>query len=113
MATFPFDLEQSRELSVGVANHGHDGWIGVYPLTVAIIVDLYSSLKLPTILLLMGGVLFYAAVFATFTGKISARFSWVYRTKEPISFWLLVAAYYLGGVCFIGYFLYKVHGPSN
>ena len=75
--------------------------------------ELHSSLKPPTTLLLMGGVLFYAAVFATFTGKISARFSWAYRTKEPIVFWLLVAAYYLGSVCFIGYFLYKAYGPSN
>jgi hypothetical protein len=52
----------------------------------------------------MGGFLFSMAVFSTFTGKTSARFCWVYRAKEPIVFWLVVAMYYLGGVCFIGYF---------
>jgi len=91
----------------------HDGRIGVCLLIDAIMVDLYSFLKPQTAYLLMGGILFSAAVFSTFTGKVSARFSWVYRAKEPIVFWFLVAAYYLAGVCFIGYFLYKGYGPSN
>jgi hypothetical protein len=75
--------------------------------------DLYSFLKPPNIYLIVGGILFSMAVFSTFTGKISARFFWVYRAKEPIVFWSVVATYYLGGVCFIGYFLYKVYGLSN
>ena len=78
-----------------------------------IMADVYPFLRPPTTYLLMGGILFSAAVFSTFTGKISARFSRVYRAKEPIVFWLLVAAYYLGGVCFIGYFLYKAYRPSD
>ena len=51
------------------------------------------------------------AVVGTFTGEVWARLAGpVYRAKEPKQFWRLVAAYYLGGILFIGYFLYKVHG---
>ena len=42
-------------------------------------------------------------------GKVWVRFNgWVYRAQEPRIFWGEVALYYLGGVCFIGYFLSKV-----
>jgi hypothetical protein len=75
--------------------------------------DFYLLLKAPNIYLLIGGILFSLAVFSTFTGKISARFCWVYRTKEPIVFWLVLASYYLGGVSLIGFFLYKAYGLSN
>lgn len=57
-------------------------------------------------LFLMAGIfLFSVAVVSTCTGKASTRFSWVYRAKEPVVFWLLVAMYYLGGLFFIGIFL--------
>jgi len=75
--------------------------------------DLYSLLKPPNIYLLMGCFLFSVAVFSTFTGKVSARFCWVYRAKEPTTFWFVVATYYLAGTGFIGYFLYRVYGLSN
>ena len=75
--------------------------------------DLYSFLKPPNTYLLMGGFLFSMAVFSTCTGRVSARFCWVYRAKEPTVFWSVVATYYLAGVCFIGYFFYKVHGLAN
>ena len=75
--------------------------------------DLYSLLKPPNIYLLIRGILFSLAVYSTFTGKISARFCWVYRAKEPIVFRLVLATHYLGGVCLLGCFLYKVYGLSN
>jgi hypothetical protein len=75
--------------------------------------DLYSFLKPPNIYLLIGGFFFSAAVFSTVTGKVSARFRWVHRAKEPIVFWLAVATYFLAGVYFIGFFLYRVFGPAN
>jgi hypothetical protein len=34
----------------------------------------------------------------------------VYRDKEPKEFWSLIAMYYLGGVCLIAYFFYKIYG---
>jgi len=50
-----------------------------------------------------------AATVWTCMGKVWVRFNgWVYRANEPRSFWWEVALYYLGGVCFIGYFLSKV-----
>jgi hypothetical protein len=59
----------------------------------------------PYIYLILGVFLFSLGVVWTCTGKASARFSWVYRAKEPVVFWLLVAMCYLGGVLFIGIFL--------
>jgi hypothetical protein len=45
---------------------------------------------------------------------LGARFGRVvYRAKEPKQFSSLVAMYYLGGLGFVGYFLYKVYGLSN
>jgi hypothetical protein len=59
--------------------------------------------------LLFGVFSLFLAVVGTCTGEAWARFGRVvYRAKEPKQFWRLVAMYYLGGVCFIGYFLYKV-----
>jgi hypothetical protein len=75
--------------------------------------DWYSLLRPPYTYLLMGGVFFSMAVYSTFAGRTSARFSWVYRAKEPISFWVLVALYYFGGVLFIGIFLYQVDAISK
>ena len=58
-------------------------------------------------LLLFGVFSLFLAVAGTCTGEAWARFGRVvYRAKEPKQFWRLVAMYYLGGVCFIGYFLY-------
>jgi hypothetical protein len=68
----------------------------------------------PYIFLILGGILFCAAVVWTCIGKARTRFhGWVYRAQEPIVFWLVVATYYLAGVYFIGYFLYKINEHSN
>jgi hypothetical protein len=49
------------------------------------------------------------AVISTYTGKTLTRFgNRVYRAEEPSEFWWNVALYYLGGILFIGVFLYKV-----
>jgi hypothetical protein len=64
-------------------------------------------IKSPYIFLIVGVVSISAATVWTCMGKVWVRFNgWVYRAKEPGWFWWEVALYYLGGVCFIGYFLY-------
>jgi hypothetical protein len=76
--------------------------------------DLFSLLRPPYIFLTLGVISFSGAVVSTCTGKTRTRFRRsVYRAKEPSEFWGVVAMYYLIGVCFIGYFLYQVHAPSN
>jgi hypothetical protein len=73
-----------------------------------------SNLRPPYGLLIFGVFSFFLAVSGTCTGEAWARFGRVvYRAKEPKKFWRLVSVYYLGGVCLIGYFLYKVYGLSN
>ena len=70
-----------------------------------------SDIRPPYVLLIFGAFSLFLAVAGTCTGEAWARFGQVvYRAKEPKQFWRLVAMYYLGGVCFIGYFLYKVYG---
>ena len=72
--------------------------------------DLYSLLRPPYIYLILGVIFFSGAVASTCTGKTIARYAgWAYRAKEPTQFWGVVVIYYLFGVCFIGYFLHKVH----
>jgi hypothetical protein len=68
----------------------------------------------PYTLLIFGVISFCLGVIGTCTGGVWARFGRVvYRAKEPAEFWQLVALYYLGGVCFIGYFLYRFYGLSD
>jgi hypothetical protein len=65
-------------------------------------------------LLAFGVASLFLALAATYTGEAWARFAGpVYRAKEPKKFWRLVAAYYLGGIVFVGYFLYKLCEPSK
>jgi hypothetical protein len=69
--------------------------------------DWHSQSSSPYFFLILGGISFCAGVVWTCIGKARTRFhGWVYRAQEPIVFWLVVATYYLGGVCSIGYFLY-------
>ena len=76
--------------------------------------DVPWLLRPPYIFLILGVVSFSAAVVWTCTGKAWIRFhGWVYRAEEPNRFWLEVAMYYLGGVFFIGYFLYQVYAFSG
>ena len=76
--------------------------------------DLHSLMRPPYIYLILAIVFFSAAVVWTCTGKAWIRFhGWVYRAEEPNRFWLEVAAYFLGGVLFIGLFMYEVFGTSH
>jgi hypothetical protein len=71
-------------------------------------------LRPPNVFLTVGVISMSAATFFAYTGKVWCRFSgWVYRDKEPRVFWGEVAAYFLVGVFFVGYFLYKVSELSN
>lgn len=71
--------------------------------------DLHSQIRSPYFFLILGIILFSAAAAWTYTGKVRTRFQgWVCRTEEPNEFWWLVAMYYLGGILFIGIFLYLV-----
>ena len=71
--------------------------------------DPFWLLKPPYIFLILGVISISAAVVFTCTGRVWVRFNgWVYRTKEPRSFWGEVAAYFLVGLFFIGYFLFEI-----
>jgi len=60
------------------------------------------------------GLLIFLAVVGTCPGEAWARFGRVvYRAKEPPQFGWLAAMDGLGGLGFVGYFLYKVYGLSN
>jgi len=65
-------------------------------------------LRPPYIFLILGVIFISAAAVFTYTGKVWVRFNgWVYRAEKPGTFWGEVAVYYLGGVWFIGCFLYQ------
>ncbi len=58
------------------------------------------------ILLTIGMVALFLAVLYTCLGKAWNRSNaWIYRAKEPVQYWLVVGAYYLGGVASIIGFL--------
>jgi hypothetical protein len=68
----------------------------------------------PYIALFVGILMSIMAVAGTCTGKLPGRFGEVsYRGKNPRQYWSALAGYYLGGIGFIGYYLYKVGGFSN
>jgi hypothetical protein len=72
--------------------------------------DLYLLLRPPYIFLILGVISLSAGVVSTCTGKTWMRYHGsLLRAENPKLFWQNVAAYYLVGVCFIAYFLYKVH----
>jgi hypothetical protein len=76
--------------------------------------DWNSPIKSPYYFLIVGVISLCVAVISTFTGKIYGRYGgWASRAKEPTEFWWTVTIAYFGGVCFIGYFLYKIHGRAN
>ncbi len=61
--------------------------------------------------LIFGVFSLFLAVVGTCTGETLARYGLVVcRAKDAKKFWSLVGLYYLGGVCFVGYFLYRVYG---
>jgi hypothetical protein len=66
-----------------------------------------EPIRSPYLWLILGVLSISAATVFASTGKVWVRFNgWVHRTKEPRSFWGEVAAYYLVGGFFVGYFLY-------
>ncbi len=75
----------------------------------------HSQINSPYYFLVLGAIFLLAAVVSTFTGKTYGRYGrgWARRANEPTEFWWTVAIYYIGGVCFIGYFLYKFYELSN
>jgi hypothetical protein len=71
--------------------------------------DLNSLSRPPGIFLILGVVAISAAAVFTCVGKVWVRFNgWVYRAKEPGTFWWEVALYFLGGVRLVGYFFSKI-----
>jgi hypothetical protein len=82
-----------------------------FVLPVLVVVGLLAAVlvKPPHIFLMLGILSISAAVVFTCTGKAWVRFNgWICRAKQPGWFWWGVALYYLVGVCFVGYFLYRV-----
>ena len=75
----------------------------------------HTPVSSPYYYLVFGAVFLVASVVSTCTGKTYARYGrgLASRDKEPTAFWLTVAIYYIGGVWFIGIFLYNVGGLSN
>jgi hypothetical protein len=70
--------------------------------------DLHSLLRPLGSNLTFAVFLFSWAVFCTCTGKAKAPYSpAVYRAQEPILFWWTVGIYYLGGLIFLGVYLYR------
>ena len=69
----------------------------------------HTPINSPYYFLVFGAIFFLAAVASTCTGKTCGRYGiGTSRAKEPTQFWWGVAIYYIAGVCFIGYFLYRV-----
>ena len=73
--------------------------------------NLPSLLRPPYIFLVLGVIFLFVGVVSTCTGVSWARFGRViYRDKEPNEFWWDVGVSYLGGVFFIGVFIYRLYG---
>jgi hypothetical protein len=72
--------------------------------------DLHQFLRSPYFSLIVGVISFSLGTVWTCTGRAWTRYhGWVYRAERPTQYWLVVAVYYLGGVFFIGKFLYLVN----
>ena len=54
----------------------------------------------------LGGFCLIVAGISASIGQAPIR-GWVYHTKTK-AFWFVVAAWFFGGIYFIGYFLYKI-----
>jgi len=76
--------------------------------------DWNSLLRPPNVFLTVGVISISGAACFAYTGKVWVRFSgWVHREKNPRVFWGEVAAYFLVGVFFVGYFWFKIRELSN
>jgi hypothetical protein len=77
-------------------------------------VDWHSQINSPYYFLILGVISFSVGVVSTCTGKTYGRYGGgASRLKKPTDFWGTVALYYIGGICLIGYFLWKVYGLSH
>jgi hypothetical protein len=66
------------------------------------------QIESPYYFLILGVLMFSGAVLSICTGKTSARTGrWIYRAKEPSTFWWVVAIYYLGALLFLGIYWYE------
>jgi hypothetical protein len=73
-----------------------------------------SKSDLPYTLLLFGICSILFAIAGLLCGESMGRIGrMIYRTEEPSQFWQTTAMYFFIGICFIGYFLYKVYGLPN
>jgi uncharacterized membrane protein YjjP (DUF1212 family) len=72
--------------------------------------DLNAFIRSPYFSLVVGLISFSLATVSTFTGSVWIRFHGrIYRANEPRTFWVSVAVYLLGGVFFIGKFIYLMN----
>lgn len=66
-----------------------------------------APIRSPYLFLILGVISISGAAAFTYMGKVWVRFNgWVYRAKEPKTFWWEVVLDFLIGVVFVGYFLY-------
>ena len=66
------------------------------------------------IALFFGILMLVMALGGTFTGKFPRRRGGVCdRTKDPKEYWSALAIYYLAGIGFIAYYLYKIRAFSK
>jgi len=76
--------------------------------------DWHQLFATPYVYLLFGLFFIFMAVGYTVSGKIRVRNQgWVYRAEQPAQFWTRIAFYYVAGVGFIGYYLFKVYEGSH
>ena len=81
----------------------------VLPILLVVALLAAALVRRPYDFLMLGVISTSAAAVFTYTGKVWVRLNgWVYRAKEPGWFWWEVALYYLVGVWFLGYSLYKL-----
>ena len=72
---------------------------------------LYSDLRPPYGLLIVGVIFLVFGVNATITGESRSRFGRVVsRTKDPDEFWQDVTMFYVCGVLLIADYAYKTYG---
>jgi len=73
----------------------------------------HSQINSPYYYLFFGLLFLAIGLASVYSGQSPTRQGWVYRDKNPTDFWWVIGIYSVGGVCFIGYCLYKVYELSN
>ena len=63
----------------------------------------------PQILFTFGMFIIFMGMVMTWNGRVLDRsFGYVDRDKDPKGFWSGIAMYYLGGLCFIAFYLFEI-----